>query len=119
MQEQIFNIDIEKGMRNGQQIVLRGESEQSPDYRPGDLVIILKQEKHEFFHTRKDLDLYGDFKLTLKEALLGYSKTIKHLDNRQITIDSKLPTQPFYVRKIANEVRIFSFSLGIITSILL
>jgi DnaJ-related protein SCJ1 len=41
--------------------------------------------------------------LNLKEALLGYNKKITHLDKREFYIDSKTPTQPFYIRKIDGE----------------
>jgi DnaJ-class molecular chaperone len=33
-----FEIEVEKGMRDGQQVVFEYESEQSPDYLPGDVM---------------------------------------------------------------------------------
>ena len=33
-----FQVDIEKGMINGEQIVLEGESDQSPHHLPGDIM---------------------------------------------------------------------------------
>jgi len=94
-------------MRDGEQIVFKGESEQSPDTSPGDLIVQLKQVPHSFFHTRKGSDLYADFQLNLKEGLLGYNKKISHLDGREFFIDSDKPTQPFSVRKVAKEVNAF------------
>ncbi len=91
-------------MRDGQQIVFRGESEQSPDFAPGDLIVHLKQHSHDFFHTRKGDNLHTDFDLNLKEALLGYKKKIRHLDSREFWIESSKPTQPFYVRTLTKEV---------------
>ena len=93
-------------MKDGEQIVFRGESEQSPDMAPGDLIIIVKQTKHDFFHTRKGSDLFADFQLNLKEALLGYKKKISHLDGREFYVESNKPTQPFFVRTVAKEVKI-------------
>jgi DnaJ-class molecular chaperone len=57
---------IEKGMKDHENIVFPRESEQHPDMIPGDLIVTLKQNKHAFFHTRKDNDLFADFELNLK-----------------------------------------------------
>lgn len=96
-------LEIEKGMENGQKIVFKGESEQSPDTIPGDLIITLKQKKHNFFKQRKRNDLYADVNLNLKEALFGYNKKIKHLDGREFYIESQKVTQPDETRIITGE----------------
>ena len=98
-----LTLEIEKGMENGQKIVFKGESEQSPDTIPGDLIVTLKQKKHSFFKKRKRNDLYADINLNLKEALFGYNKKIKHLDGREFYIESKKITQPDEVRTITGE----------------
>ena len=98
-----LRIEIERGMKDGQNIVFDRESEQHPDMIPGDLVVNLKQNPHRLFHSRTGDDLHANIQLNLKEALLGFSKTIKHLDKRDITIDSSKPTQPFEIRKILGE----------------
>ena len=98
-----LTVEIEKGMENGQKIVFRGESEQSPDIIPGDLIVTLKQSKHRFFKNRKRNDLYADIDLNLKEALFGYNKKIKHLDGREFYIESNKVTQPGEVRVITGE----------------
>ena len=98
-----LTLEIEKGMENGQKIVFKGESEQSPDTIPGDLIITLKQNKHNFFKKRIRNDLYADINLSLKEALFGYNKKIKHLDGREFYIESKKITQPDEIRVITGE----------------
>jgi DnaJ-class molecular chaperone len=98
-----LRIDIEKGMKDGQTIVFERESEQHPDTVPGDLVVTLRQNEHRFFNMRRENDLFTTMQLNLKEALLGYSKKITHLDRREFYIEQSAPTQPFWVRKIDNE----------------
>ena len=98
-----LTLEIERGMENGQNIVFRGEAEQSPDTLPGDLIVTLKQKRHNFFKKRVNNDLYIDMDLTLKEALYGYNKKIKHLDGREFYIESKKITQPDEVRIITGE----------------
>ena len=41
LQQKNLKIEIEKGMYHGQNIVFKGESEQNPDYMPGDLIFTL------------------------------------------------------------------------------
>ena len=98
-----ITIEIEKGMENGQKIVFKGESEQSPDILPGDLIVTLKQKEHNFFKKRKRNDLYADINLSLKEAIFGYNKKITHLDGREFYIESQKITQPDEVRVISGE----------------
>lgn len=98
-----LRVDIEKGMKDGENIVFERESEQHPDTIPGDLIVHLKQNPHRLFHSRTGDDLHTNIQLNLKEALLGFSKKIKHLDKRDIMIESLKPTQPFEIRKIVGE----------------
>ena len=98
-----LEITIEKGMRNNQNLVFKGEAQQSPDRLPGDLIMTLKENKHSFFKERKGNDLYADIKLNLKEALFGYNKKITHLDKREFYIESNKITQPDEERIITGE----------------
>lgn len=98
-----LTLDIEKGMQDGQNIVFRGESEQSPDTLPGDLIVTLRQKRHPFFRERKGNNLYANMELNLKDALLGYSKKISHLDRREFYIESDKVTQPDEVRTLTGE----------------
>ena len=53
----------------------------------------------------------------MKEALLGYEKTFKHLDGRTVRITKNKPTQPFEVTVLENEgmpVHNFSSSKGVL-----
>ncbi|CAK73518.1 unnamed protein product (macronuclear) [Paramecium tetraurelia] len=97
-----LQIEVERGMTDGQTIVFRGESEQSPDYFPGDVIFYLRQMKHPLFERRGN-DLYMDMEITLKEAILGFKKRVKHLDNHYVEVESNKIIQPFEVKQIAQE----------------
>lgn len=58
-----------------------------------DLVFQIVQIQHPFF-TRRANDLYCTVTITLKEALLGFKKKIKHLDNHFVKIDKETITKP-------------------------
>ncbi|CAG9311634.1 unnamed protein product [Blepharisma stoltei] len=97
-----LNVQIEPGMDNGSEIIFPGQSEQSPDWFPGDIIFVLKLKPHTRFE-RKGNDLSTSIRLTLKEALLGYSKQISHLDGHVVQIDYTGVTQPESVRIIKGE----------------
>ncbi|EAU85530.2 chaperone regulator [Coprinopsis cinerea okayama7 len=81
-------IHIEKGMADKQRIVLAGAGDQQPDIPAGDVIFVLKAQKHESFQ-RIGNDLLTQVKITLSEALLGFSRIlVTHLDGRGIRVSS-------------------------------
>lgn len=97
-----FEVEVEKGMSNRQKITFEGESEQHPDYLPGDIIFVIKEKDHEKFK-RDGNDLHTTMTLTLKEALLGFKKSLTHLDGHIVVVNVTEPTQPFSVKKIDGE----------------
>lgn len=81
----ILEVHVDKGMRENQKIVFRGEGDQQPDTQPGDVIIILQQKPHPLFQ-RTDNDLVMKREITLTEALCGFEFVIKHLDGRDILV---------------------------------
>lgn len=102
MEEKTLNAVLEKGMPNGHQLVFERASEQSPDTLPGDVILVIKTEKHSLYK-RKGNDLHHTMTITLKESLLGFKKTIRQLDGRDILVERKGVTHQDYVMKIAEE----------------
>lgn len=98
----VFKVQVEKGMANGQTIVFPRESEQHPDYIPGDLVFTIVQGSHPMFQRIGD-NLYHNMKLSLKDSILGFKRQIKHLDDHYVEIASNEVVQPFSVRVIKGE----------------
>jgi DnaJ homolog subfamily A member 2 len=73
---------IEKGMRDGERIILKGEADQEPGKETGDVIFILDEQPHEVFE-RKGTNLFAKLKISLMEALCGFSRiVIKTLDGR-------------------------------------
>jgi DnaJ-class molecular chaperone len=73
-------------MDSGSEITFPGESEQSPDWFAGDIVFVLKVRPHKKF-TRKGDDLHTEVRLSIREALLGYTKEITHLDGHIVRLE--------------------------------
>jgi DnaJ family protein A protein 2 len=103
-EKKILQVYIDKGMKNGQKITFAGESDEEPGAEPGDIIIVLVEKKHDVFR-RSGNDLYMEMKVSLVEALCGFSIKVKHLDGRMLLVKSK-PNQIIQhgeVRSIANE----------------
>lgn len=94
-ERKILEVHIDKGMEDGQKIHFYGEGDQSPGLEPGDIIIILEEKEHGVFK-RKDMDLIMKMEVNLNEALCGFRRTIKTLDNRVIVV-STLPGSFFLV----------------------
>jgi len=93
---------VEKGMRDGQTIVFERESEQSISTTPGDVIVTVREQRHHRFR-REGNDLHTDLHVTLKEALLGFKKTVRQLDGRDVVVAKTAVTSPFEVIRIADE----------------
>jgi len=81
--EETLEVNIEKGMRDGEKITFHGKGDQEVGLEPGDIVIVLDEQEHETF-TRRGNNLHILQKLNLTEALCGCHKPIKTLDGRTI-----------------------------------
>lgn len=53
----------------------------------GDIVVILQELEHSTFE-RKEMDLFLTKKITLSEALCGFTFIVEHLDGRQLAVSS-------------------------------
>ena len=83
----LIDLTIEKGMANGETIILEKEAEQVPDLAKGDLIFTVRQKKHSKFSRVGD-NLYMDLPISLEESLLGFKKTIVHLDGHTFEVKS-------------------------------
>lgn len=99
----ILQIHIEKGIKNGEKIIFREESDQNPNTIAGDVIIVIKEEKHKYYR-REGLDLWIKKSITLFESLTNYEFVIKHLDGRKLNLHSPTEvTKPNSVKIIENE----------------
>jgi len=86
-ERKILEVHIDKGMEDGQKITFSGEGDQTPGLEPGDIIIILEEKDHPTFK-RKEMDLFMKMDINLTEALCGFKRAIKTLDNRILIISS-------------------------------
>jgi len=87
-EKKILQVYIEKGMKHGQKVVFSGEADEYPGVEAGDIVFVVSEKKHDVFR-RNGNNLIMEYKLTLLEALAGFSFSIKHLDDRELLVKSE------------------------------
>ncbi|KAI0693901.1 hypothetical protein BC835DRAFT_1351908 [Cytidiella melzeri] len=85
-EKKMLEVHIDKGMKGGQTITFRGESDQAPGVTPGDVIIVVEERPHDRF-TRQENDLSTDVELDLLTALGGGQFAIKHLDDRALVVN--------------------------------
>jgi DnaJ-related protein SCJ1 len=95
-------IIVEKGMADGHHIHFAGQCDETPDTQPGDLTFVVVTAPHPTFE-RDGNNLKIHMRITLLEALVGFSKTIEHLDGHQVAIERSQVTTPGFVQKIAGQ----------------
>jgi DnaJ family protein A protein 2 len=84
-EKKLLEVHIDKGMKGGQTVTFRGESDQSPTAEPGDVVIVIEEKPHDRFR-RQENDLITDVEVDLLTALAGGQFAIKHLDDRALIV---------------------------------
>lgn len=86
-EKKTLEVHVEKGMVHGQKVVFRGESDESPGIQPGDVIVVLEQAEHDYF-VRKLSHLFYKKKISLVEALTGFSHYIEQMDGRVLKVES-------------------------------
>ncbi|KAL7309224.1 hypothetical protein PS15m_011329 [Mucor circinelloides] len=97
-----YSLHIERGMQDGQRIVLDEESDEYPETIPGNIIFEVRTAPHATFERRGD-HLYTKQHITLIEALVGFKKTMTHLDNSIIELVREGVTQYGFVQTIKGQ----------------
>lgn len=84
-ERKILEVNVDKGMVDGQKITFSGEGDQEPGLEPGDIIIVLDEREHRLYK-RSGSDLILRLEIELVEALCGFQKVIKTLDDRSLVI---------------------------------
>jgi DnaJ family protein B protein 4 len=101
--EEIIELPIKKGMKEGMKIRFdNGGNQNNPNSPPNDLVFVIKEKPHKMF-VRQDNNLIMKTKITLKQALLGFGLSYDNLDGEHKKIVINEIMQPNFTKVILNE----------------
>ncbi|RKO95426.1 HSP40/DnaJ peptide-binding protein, partial [Caulochytrium protostelioides] len=94
--EQVIEINVKPGWKAGTAIKYRGAGDQLPDGSFQDVEFVIAEKPHPVFK-RDGHNLQATLEVTLAEAMCGFSKTIKGIDGKTLTVSGAqgpTPQQP-------------------------
>ncbi|KAJ7968608.1 DnaJ subfamily B member like [Quillaja saponaria] len=100
--EEILTIEIKPGWKKGTKITFAEKGNEQPNVIPADLVFIIDEKPHSTF-TRDGNDLVVTQKISLVEALTGYTVHLTTLDGRSLTIPINNVIHPNYEEVVPRE----------------
>uniref|UniRef100_A0A1D1XHV4 DnaJ subfamily B member 4 n=1 Tax=Anthurium amnicola TaxID=1678845 RepID=A0A1D1XHV4_9ARAE len=100
--EEILTIEVKPGWKKGTKITFPEKGNERPNIIPADLVFIIDEKPHDTF-TREGNDLIATQKISLAEALTGYTVHLKTLDGRNLTIPINTIIHPGYEEVVPKE----------------
>ena len=78
-------VPVSPGIPENEKITIAGKGNEHPEYRTGDLIVIVQIENHNLFKRAKN-DLILEKSIALIEALSGFELNLKHLNGQDVTI---------------------------------
>ncbi|KAI9316418.1 hypothetical protein BX666DRAFT_1859513 [Dichotomocladium elegans] len=101
--DKILTINVKPGWKAGTKIRFPGEGDEMEDGQAQDIEFIVEEKPHPTFKRDGD-NLRIQIELTLGEALTGFSKKIKTLDDRTLSVsNSHTVVQPGQESRVSNE----------------
>lgn len=97
-----ISVDVEAGIPDGAQLTYELEGDQHPGQVPGDVIFTLQTVPHPRY-SREGNDLRTQVHLTLKEALLGFDRQLRHLDGHKLELKYDGITNHNTTRVVPNE----------------
>jgi len=81
------SVDILPGMKHDQQLIFEEYADEKMGHIPGNLIVTVKEKPHSYF-VRDGDDLKLRLGIDLDDALVGFKRTIKHVDGHDVVISS-------------------------------
>ncbi|RRT44435.1 hypothetical protein B296_00050618 [Ensete ventricosum] len=100
--EEILTIDIKPGWKKGTKITFEEKGNERPNVIPADVVFVIDEKPHPVF-TREGNDLVTTKKISLAEALTGYTAHLTTLDGRSLIVPVDSVIHPGYEEVVPKE----------------
>tara|TARA_X000001036_G_scaffold433726_1_gene471857 strand:- start:577 stop:1503 length:927 start_codon:yes stop_codon:yes gene_type:complete len=81
-------VDVPEGIGNNESIILNKKGNMVSNECIGDVKIIIQINNEDYTMEREGLDIIYKHKVTLKEALCGFSFTLKHVSGKEFKINN-------------------------------
>ncbi|KAF8094328.1 hypothetical protein N665_0365s0015 [Sinapis alba] len=100
--KEILTIGVKPGWKKGRKITFPEKGNEHPGVIPADLVFIIDEKPHHVF-TREGNNLIVTQKISLADALTGYTVNLTTLDGRTLTIPVTNVVHPEYGEVVPKE----------------
>lgn len=86
-EKKIIEVHIDKGMEDSQKITFANEGDMEPGLdMAGDIIVVLDEKPHDRFKRCQKNDLLTTLDINLNEALCGFTRAVKTLDDRTLIL---------------------------------
>lgn len=110
-EEKILEIAIKPGWKKGTTVTFENEGDEAPGVVPGDLQFIIGEKEHDRF-VREGNNLVHTARVSLAQALTGFTLTLQTLDGRTLNIPCNEIISPGYFKTVRGEGMPISKSPG-------
>jgi len=86
--KEVIEVHVPPGTEHGKQFTFYEKGDEGLNVMPGDLVVVVQQEKHPLF-TRRGANLFMPKSVSLYQALVGFEFQLVHLDGHKLTVKSR------------------------------
>lgn len=97
-----FTFKLNHKLKDERHIIYYNNGNEYPKYERGNILFVVKEQKHDIFTRVNKNDLYIKYKINLVDALSGFVFRFEHLDGRKIYSDIQNVIKPG-CKKILNE----------------
>ncbi|XP_012157668.1 dnaJ homolog subfamily B member 13 isoform X2 [Ceratitis capitata] len=98
-----LKLKIQPGTTPGTRFCFKEEGDRSPTKIPADIIFITADKPHPAFERSQHHNLVYTHNITLKDALVGFSFTIRTLDKRSIKVNISDVVNPDYIKVMPRE----------------
>lgn len=95
-------VEVAPGTADGDVLTFARQSEQRPGMIPGDIKLKVQVDRDADFR-RSGSDLHVELPVSLKQALLGFNASIRHLDGHVVHLSRNAVTKPHQVFTVRGE----------------
>ena len=102
-----MEVQLEAGTPEGHELKYELEADEFPDKLPGDVKFAVETAPHKTFK-RDGNNLHMTVKISLLEALVGFEKVFKHMDDHDFVVKRERPTPHGFVITLPDEVCVWA-----------
>ena len=103
LQDKILTVNVKPGWKAGTRITFPKEGDRRPGVIPADVVFVIRDKANSKFKRDSDNNLLYTAKISLRDALTGFTIEVPTLEHKKIRVRERGVIQPGSTRRISGE----------------